>query len=362
MPGSNGKGPRNDIRFKNVYGVFALSPDEVQFRTRPPVDRFTSCPIPSGAGFLVASSSDCSRRTGTGRAPGTHSEIELLDEVIPQLRQSGIIEVDGEQPDGRRRARSASAPGRALSEARIAIVGHGVLGQAIRSLLTGMACGPITMIESSSVAISSTSRPNASGRVALPAVEEASCGRMLSRPEDAAQWMRALGNQDWIVAAQDCFEPEEMTDLNKAALQLAVPWSMVCFDGYEGWVGPTFVPRQTACFECFRRRLFAGMPESQHVFMDPGIKVHRLPAPWSTGPGSGPWISLITSMFALELVAAIEGRSFAFNNMLVVHRLNLTFHRETVLRLPRCTECSPRAGAPRVNVFSHVLTTRGNMD
>ena len=174
--------------------------------------------------------------------------------------------------------------------------------------------------------------------------------------------MQALGDNDWIIAAQDCFEPEEVTDLNRAALQLAVPWSLVCFDGYEGWVGPTFVPRQTACFECFRRRLFAGMPESQHVFIDPGVKIHRLPSPWSSGPASGPWISLITSMFALELVAAMEGRSFTLNNMLVVHRLNLTFRRETVLRLPRCTECSPRANAPRVNVFSHVLTTRGNMD
>jgi bacteriocin biosynthesis cyclodehydratase domain-containing protein len=358
MAGSNGKGPRNDIRFKNVYGVFALSPDEVQFRTGS-----TSGPVyvvsdPERRGLLGRIIERLLSPDGKGPRPWNAAEIELLDEVIPQLRQSGIIEDDGEHPVADV-ASAASAPGRALSEARIAIVGHGVLGQAIRSLLTGMACGPITMIESSSVAIPG---PNASGRVALPAVEEASCGGMLSRPEDAAQWTRALGNHDWIVAAQDCFEPEEMTDLNKAALQLSVPWSMVCFDGYEGWVGPTFVPRQTACFECFRKRLFAGMPESQHVFMDPGVKVHRLPSPWSTGPGSGPWISLIASMFALELVAAIEGRSFAFNNMLVVHRLNLTFHRESVLRLPRCTECSPRAGAPRVNVFSHVLTTRGNMD
>ncbi len=361
MPGSNGKGPRNDVRFKDVYGVFALSPDEVQFRTGS-----TSGPVyvvsdPERRGLLGRIIERLLSPDGTGPRPWNASEIELLDEVVPQLRQSGIIEGDGEHPTAGV-APASSAPGKALSEARIAIVGHGVLGQSIRSALTDMACGPITMIESSSVAFGCSSGANALRRAGLPAAEAAKCGRTLSRPEDAAQWLQALGDNDWIIAAQDCFEPEEMANLNRAALQLAVPWSLVCFDGYEGWVGPTFVPRQTACFECFRRRLFAGMPESQHVFIEPGVKVHRLPSPWSSGPGSGPWISLITSMFALELVAAMEGRSFTLNNMLVVHRLDLTFRRETVLRLPRCTECSPRANAPRINVFSHVLTTRGNMD
>jgi bacteriocin biosynthesis cyclodehydratase domain-containing protein len=298
---------------------------------------------------------------GAEPRPWNVSEAELLDEVIPQLRQSGIIEADDETA-GVLPGSSVLAPGKSLSEARIAIVGHGALGQAIRSVLAEMACRPITMIESSSVAISCSRGSNGSRPATLPRADAVAEATTLSRPRHAAQWVQALGDHDWIVAAQDCFEPEEMTELNKAALQLSVPWSMVCFDGHEGWVGPTFVPRQTACFECFRKRLFAGMPESQHAIREPGVKVHRLPSPWSTGPGSGPWISLITSMFALELVAAIEGRSFMRNHMVVVHRLNLTFHRETVLRLPRCAECSPRAGAPRLNVFSHVLTTRGNLD
>jgi hypothetical protein len=63
-------------------------------------------------------------------------------------------------------------------------------------------------------------------------------------------------------------------------------------------------------------------------------------------------------MFALELIAAMQGRSFTLNNILIVHRLNLTFQRESVLRLPRCPDCSQRGDAPTVNVFSHVLSTR----
>jgi bacteriocin biosynthesis cyclodehydratase domain-containing protein len=331
------------IRFKDVYGVFVLSPDDVQFRTGSLSG--TACVLsdPERRGLLgplvkkLLSSEEMQRR------PWNEAEAELLEEILPQLQESGIVEADDVQPvPGAGYSSSAPILRKGLAEARIAIVGHGVLGEAVRSLLTGMPCGSITMIESSSVAGS----------------RDGHTERSLPRPRDAAQWAEAVGDHDWVIAAQDSFEPEELAALNEAALRLSVPWSLVCFDGYEGWVGPTFVPGQTACFTCFRRRLFAGAAEPKHVFMDPGVKVYRVPSPWSAGPETGAWVSLITSMFALELIAATRGRSFTLNHMLIVHRLNLTFQRESVLRLPRCPDCSPRGDGPTVNVFAHVLSTR----
>jgi len=170
--------------------------------------------------------------------------------------------------------------------------------------------------------------------------------------------MQTIGGLDWIIAAQDSFEPEELAALNRAALQLGVPWSLVCFDGYEAWVGPTFVPGQTACFSCFRKRLYAGTAEPRHVFRDAAVKVYRIPSPWSIGQDSYAWVSMIASMFALEVVDSMNGRGFTVNNMISVHRTNLTFQRESVLRLPRCEDCSPRGAAPRPNVFANILATR----
>lgn len=360
MSGSEAVPPVGAIRFKDVYGVFVLSPDDVQFRTGSMSG--TACVVsdPERRGLLGPVVERLLSPDAMQRRPWNDAEIELLDEILPQLQESGIVETD-DPPlvPGARYGSPAPILRKPLTESRIAVVGHGVLGQAVRSLLTSMPCGSITVIESSSVARagevagSGYSRPPLQS-VTAPAVPE----RSIAHPRDPAQWAEAIGDHDWVVAAQDCFEPEELAALNKAALPRSIPWSLVCFDGYEGWIGPTFVPGQTACFGCFQRRLFAGAAEPTHVFVDPRVRVYRVPAPWSAGPETGAWVSLITSMFALDLIGATQGRSFTLNQMLIVHRFNLTFQRESVLRLPRCPHCSARGDAPAVNVFSHALSTR----
>lgn len=358
MPSLEPRRSFGSIRFKDVYGVFIRTPDDVEFRTGSISGAACVVSDPERRGLLGPIVERLLTLDAAERRPWNDAEAELLEEFVPELRASGIIETDGppEAPDAGRRF-PAPMLGKAMAEARIAVVGHGVLGQAVRALLTGMPCGSITVIESASVAEAGEAaglrgfRPEPPSAAAVPE-------RSLPRPRSDAQWAEAVGGHDWVVAAQDCFEPEELTALNKAALQRSMPWSLVCFDGYEGWVGPTFVPRQTACFDCFQRRLFAGAAEPKHVFMDPRVRVHRVPSPWSAGPETVAWVSLITSMFALELIAATQGRGFTLNNFLVVHRLNLTFQRELVLRMPRCPACSDRGDGPSTNVFSQVLSTR----
>jgi bacteriocin biosynthesis cyclodehydratase domain-containing protein len=331
------------IRFADVYGIYILGPDEVQFRTGSLSGTAYVVSDPKRRGLLGAIIEKLLSDESMQRRPWNEAEGEVLDELLPGLLDAGIVESDEQQDAASARSHLfASILRKDLVEARIAVLGHGVLGEAVVSLLTGMPCGSVTTIESTSVA------------AARPAAAE----RLLPRPRDSGEWVEAVGDHDWVVAAQDCFEPEELAALNRAALHHKVPWSLVCLDGHEGWVGPTFIPGQTGCFTCFRRRLFAGAAEPKYVFADPAVTVHRVPSPCSAGPETRAWVSLITSIFALELIAATRGCSFTFNHMLIVHRLDLTFEREAVLRLPRCPDCSPGRDDPPPNVFAHVLSTR----
>jgi bacteriocin biosynthesis cyclodehydratase domain-containing protein len=345
------------IHFKNVFGVFVLSSDDVEFRTGATSGKSLLVSDPERRGLLGPIIARILSQELVQKRPWNEAEGELLRELMPQLQQNGIVAADDKsQIMSEERGFSIPVLRKPLAETRVAIVGDGVLGEAIRLLLVDMPC-EFTVLESSSVAKSGCRadtdvRKRPTGQAAMPYRS-----RMIG-PTGDTDWIGMLKGHDWVIAAQDSFESEELTALNKAALQLDVPWSLVCFDGYEGWVGPTFVPRQTACFGCFSRRLLAGAAEPKHIFRDPGVKVYRVPAPWSAGLETRAWVSLIASMFALELVAAMSGHGFTLNHILIVHRLNLTFQRESVLRLPRCQDCSPRRNAPSANVFSHLLTSR----
>jgi bacteriocin biosynthesis cyclodehydratase domain-containing protein len=344
MSKSDSSDPAAGIRFKDVYGVFALNPDEVHFRTGCTSGTICVVSDPERRGLLAPMIEKLLSTDAAQRRPWNATERALLEEIIPQLQESGLVEGAAAQPAA---DKSVAPTAKELTQMRIAVVGHGLLGHAVQAHLAGLPCGAITMIESSSVADGTGARSEC-----RPSP--------LRRPTDAEGWAKAIDNHDWIVAAQDCFEPEEAAGLNAAALRLSIPWSLVCLDGNEGWVGPTFVPGRTACFTCFRRRLFAGAAEPQHVFMNPGIKVHRVPSPSAAEPAAGPWISLIASLFSLDFTAAVKGGGATLNHLLIVHRLNLTFQRETVLRLPRCPDCSVRGRATRPNIFAQLLSARGN--
>jgi bacteriocin biosynthesis cyclodehydratase domain-containing protein len=345
MPNSDPAPSAEELRINDVFGIFILSSNDVEFRTGATSGRSFLVSDPKQRGLLGSVIEKMLSAQPILTRPWNEAERELLRELTPELQEIGIVE-RRDAPQTAPEAGGFSVPllAKPLSETRLGILGDGVLGEAIRQLLCDMPCAPITVIESSSVAA-----PN---RRRTPS------GNRINRPSSHPEWIEAINGHDWIIAAQDSFEPEELADLNRAALNLRTPWSLVCFDGYEGWVGPTFVPAQTACFGCFSRRLHAGAAEPRHVFRDGAVKAYRVPSAWSAGPESKAWVSLIASMFALEVVATMNGRGFTCNNMLSVHRMNLSFQRESVLRLPRCEECSPRRNAPRPNVFANILATR----
>jgi bacteriocin biosynthesis cyclodehydratase domain-containing protein len=345
------------IHFKDSFGIIVLNPDDVEFRTGSTSGRSFFASDSERRGLLGPIVEKILSPQGSVR-PWNEAESDLLTELIPELLENGIIEPNPEtQIDNKGAGIRVAILPKPLKEARIGIVGHGVLGNAVRVFLRDAPCESITVIESSSVANTSSLRKTDLFAPPLATVAM-DAERRIARPSHEGEWIEAIKDHDWVIAAQDCFEPEELSALNNATLRLRVPWSLVCFDGYEGWVGPTFVPGQTACFSCFRRRLFAGAAEPKHVFRDPGVKVYRVPSPWSVGPEASAWVSLIASMFAIEVIAATNGKGFSLNQILIVHRLNLTFARESVLRLPRCQSCSPRRNAPKLNVFANLLKTR----
>ena len=80
--------PVGPFRFKDVYGVFVLSPDDVQFRTGSLSG--TACVLsdPKRRGLLGPLVEKLLSGDEMQRRPWNEAEAELLEEVIPQLAEA----------------------------------------------------------------------------------------------------------------------------------------------------------------------------------------------------------------------------------------------------------------------------------
>ena len=228
MPASDSPYPAEAIRFKDVYGVFALGPDDVQFRTGSVSGPACVLSDSERRGLLAVVVEKLLSSPGAPARPWNESEEELLRDIVPELQRNGIVEVDGQQPaPGGRPESHGPMLGKPFAEARVAIVGHGVLGNAVRSLLRDTPCKSITTIESSSVASSGSARnavslepPFASGPDASARCSSGTMKRARTVPPlcaSPAASVPASPTASWSASARSCRRVHER------AARLSVP-------------------------------------------------------------------------------------------------------------------------------------------
>jgi len=58
----------------------------------------------------------------------------------------------------------------------------------------------------------------------------------------------------WVVVADD-YQRDELREINREALAARRPWLLLRPTGPEAWIGPLFLPGETACFRCLLSRL-----------------------------------------------------------------------------------------------------------
>jgi bacteriocin biosynthesis cyclodehydratase domain-containing protein len=143
------------------------------------------------------------------------------------------------------------------------------------------------------------------------------------------------GDVDLVVCAPAPQQLPTLPEWNSQALVSGQPWLQVLpFDGRYACVGPLYVPAETCCFECFRRRRSANL----HV----GDELALLEATPAAYPVASCLLTLIAGVAATValqwLVLRDHGAPSAFYAIEVGDDLALTRHH--VHRVPRCSACS----------------------
>lgn len=136
----------------------------------------------------------------------------------------------------------------ALAAARVGVVGDGRLARCLVRGLEGSGVGEIVILALGAEDGSRSTGSNGSGG---GVVSYHPLDRKTIWPEDSDQ-----EPPDWLMLAQEAHDTQLPAAMDEFSRREDVPWLLVrLLDAHEGWVGPLFVPGETASYASLEGRL-----------------------------------------------------------------------------------------------------------
>lgn len=246
-----------------------------------------------------------------------------------------------------------------LKRAHITVFGVGRIGSQVARALAAAGVGAITAVDSQLLCEDDLAgdgwfdidklgsrRTEAVGRVckrlnpALTFVEVDEVG-------DPESLSRLLATCDFAILCPDHMNPAEYDAFNRAALVSKTRWTSARFAGFEFHIGPTVIPGETPCYECFRLRINSNVIEyAEHALHEEHRKLHRLrEAMLAITPAAG--------LLALEAMKAITWFAVpaTYAHLYSLNLLTMQSELHPILKIPRCLACG-RPTMPRPTIHA----------
>ncbi len=157
-----------------------------------------------------------------------------------------------------------------------------------------------------------------------------------SNPESMAKDLKNEGIELFL-ACQESPGFSFFEEVNKKCLETGVRWMHIAQQGSKTVLGPTIVPFQSACFECYSTRIDALIPDlnSQLAFKE----IHN-----QTPLGEGyfpPMGQVVAGQVAMEVARIFLGYSppITFGRFYEFDAAHMAPNSHSVLRFPRCPAC-----------------------
>jgi bacteriocin biosynthesis cyclodehydratase domain-containing protein len=153
------------------------------------------------------------------------------------------------------------------------------------------------------------------------------------------------------VLCTDEFNPLEYEQLNLACLAEDLPWTSCRMVGFELLIGPTVIPRQTPCFNCFDLRQKGNLTDYEEYTLLEGYlrtnPIHSGALPIAPG----------VDLAALEIIKALTHfmQPATYAHLYSLNLLTMESKRHPVLKLPRCPHCGrPAQPRPAIQLWQPV--------
>ena len=153
------------------------------------------------------------------------------------------------------------------------------------------------------------------------------------------------------IVVTDDYLHDELRDISEAARVAGRRWMLLRPVGFEMWIGPLFVPKETACLACLRHKLM----RHQLIRRFAAAKSGRAESPRPFLPGCA---RAACELAAIEVAKAIAGSADGLRGkVLSLDTRTWASRTHDLVRNPACPVC----GIPRSNEAVPVRLTNGKV-
>lgn len=156
----------------------------------------------------------------------------------------------------------------------------------------------------------------------------------------------ALGPSSLLVVVAEDYVHPRLEELNKELWNKGISWLLAKPWGQSLWLGPLFVPGQSACWMCLQERLVANRHAERYL----AERLQRLPFIPASGlmPGAA---RIVSQAILTHLVAVAGGEQSPFVNVLRSMDLGtMAVSDHAVIPQPQCPVCGTMAHRPTADV------------
>jgi bacteriocin biosynthesis cyclodehydratase domain-containing protein len=148
----------------------------------------------------------------------------------------------------------------------------------------------------------------------------------------------ALDITDFVIVCYEVGAEALLEWVNRACLDLSIPWTSCATNGMEARIGPTVYPGRSPCYSCFLSRISAASrPEEE--------RHSRLRGKGAPGPAKENSIfaaGLLGHSVAWEAVKALTQvhSPATLGSIIIMDMLSMSTTKHVILRKPWCAACS----------------------
>lgn len=158
-----------------------------------------------------------------------------------------------------------------------------------------------------------------------------------------------IDGADHVVLALEAPYRVAFLAMNEATLSASIGWTALMMDGPDATIGPTVVPRQSACWRCYDLRAKGAHPNMERLL---AYEAHA-PLDATRPVGLAAFSETAAGFAAQAVVLTISGTVVPplAGRVVRLSLLDLRATPERVLRMPRCPACS-RSEVPDVDRYA----------